>query len=1142
MSELTRTERKPDRSTLRFEARTLQYLLQNYLFDQEFLANQSNEILYFVDAHELKSYIDPDNDAHLQGFILEAERAQSIEPHLIDQVRLRNEQILHSLLFDPGHQVGILPSHLAEVEEDLAFHAEKGLRKEIALLRRAREQVRRLSNQEQTRLLRARVNNPDDGTAKRDLIAYFRKLAPSLMTLMRRIPDDTQKRLEALGGKSNLVRAQDLDWSKFGFERDTCERLAKLRPSSEKMRLWREFLAGRSERQHNSPRSNRIDGEAIAYLQALNETLSDLGVPRVRGRLATRAMTLISCVAELKQNRTVGKAEFVRHPRMLARRLSPGNRRSDVEIERAFIVALQTYRRQLETLPPDAKADDERSSAAIAALVEAWQDFERARLTVELHAQADSLTPDYDSELSDSEFRDLLRWFGEINVTELINAELRRAVGRFGQATFALEKSVKAPIPIQVTRSSSSKRLRLIPTIAGAPGPVELSAEALPSVREGADVLAEFASMNTSSVERYLGWALMFACQERHEKEANDQQQAERRWELAEIYANSAISIGKLDDGRVGRDKAWSPVDEAHLLLAQIQRLGKVPSGSRHQSDESSKSDSVLHRYSLGVAHLKKVKAERDPRWAREHAALILELQLELKQQDGFKSLDIPQGSDVAEGIVWIERAIEWSAGDTVMLPRVYEVGLTFHLAAKYYDIWPERSEADVAVARGWHRRLQELLMRQRKELRPEEISRRALALEIIGFHLLQGAEPSDSLLAFARDLRAEIRQSVDQSAKLIEHALGSVSLGRRDLVSAPIWASHPTDGIVALVDDGQVAELMQSAYKQLTDIAGGSQQAAVSARERHVLEDIRCKFDKVAERLQSTCRDSIRAKKARFYARMEACYARLLLAVIEESDSKAQLAALVEDYQDIIEDYPEASIPHFRLDWIFTELGREDRAFEELTKARELVERDPFLRTPGHWVHSTMQRRIAARFSEEISQQRSKLIEGLEAGAYLIEQLEGYEQKLLSAFHSVYPVAEKLPDTDYLYSLEARRRINNVLYYASLVLEIHPGPDGFRKLGIEEPDLRRLLALLVPHDDITKEVEIGILHTIGATYAALGDASRAAAAGDHLINLLKTELGNRGVLSDAFRWTRREPSVFIDRRPGYFIRKPASL
>ena len=67
------------------------------------------------------------------------------------------------------------------------------------------------------------------------------------------------------------------------------------------------------ERKHNSIRSNRIDGEALAYLQALNDELEAIPAPRVKARLVTRAMTLINAA-----RKATPRIEFLRHPRLLA--------------------------------------------------------------------------------------------------------------------------------------------------------------------------------------------------------------------------------------------------------------------------------------------------------------------------------------------------------------------------------------------------------------------------------------------------------------------------------------------------------------------------------------------------------------------------------------------------------------------------------------------------------------------------------------------------------------------------------------------------------------------------------------------------------------------------------------------------------
>ena len=106
----------------------------------------------------------------------------------------------------------------------------------------------------------------------------------------------------------------------------------------------------------------------------------------------------------------------------------------------------------------------------------------------------------------------------------------------------------------------------------------------------------------------------------------------------------------------------------------------------------------------------------------------------------------------------------------------------------------------------------------------------------------------------------------------------------------------------------------------------------------------------------------SLDATNALFYLRMENCYARLLLSRIgREEERQKLLSELKSDYRVIASDYPAASIPHFRLNVILSEMERREDAFEELNKALRLVEQDPFLQTPNHWVRSTMERRELA-------------------------------------------------------------------------------------------------------------------------------------------------------------------------------------
>ena len=402
--------------------------------------------------------------------------------------------------------------------------------------------------------------------------------------------------------------------------------------------------------------------------------------------------------------------------------------------------------------------------------------------------------------------------------------------------------------------------------------------------------------------------------------------------------------------------------------------------------------------------------------------------------------------------------------------------------------------------------------------------------MEIIGFRLLQAtggrsSAASDSILAFTRDLRTEIRRSTDRVAVLINRALDSVGRSERDLVSAPIWGSHPTDWIIELAGKSKAADLMTHGYGNLARIAGGSQKAAVTPLERGTLEQIAEDFTAAVDVLrEKASQGGERALDALFYARMEVCYAKFLLALIDEDNRNTGLERLILDYEAISQDYPRASIPHFRLDSIYSELGKNDLAFDELTQAVKLVDDDPFLRIPGHWVRSTIKRRVGSRFSEEASQQRRKLQEQPDP-----ELRDAYLQNLLLAFRSVHASADEIPEkeSDVLYALENHRRVNNIVYYASLVLEVCPGSEGFRLLGIDEREMRQLLARLT-EGDVTQLSEIGFIHTIGTAYATLGEMEEAAAAGNRLVDVAKetadaARLTN--VLADAFIWIQRRKS-----------------
>jgi hypothetical protein len=1132
----------PTISELRNEARSLHYLLRSYLHDREVMsADAPHRLLYFVDAHELKSYIDPNSRDNLVGFVLRAEQAMfpgGSDPAFELGIKLKSEQLLCALLFDPGRQVGLLPSHAEEVDEEIAFREHAWMRETISLLDQARDEVRRLRDTVVTKqLLALAASDPGNATRKRAVVDFFRQAAPALMALLRPNADNSLSRMKALIETSNLVRLDDLAWEEFGYDEATCRQLTEVRPKRAEVEHWRHYLGDRKERRKNSTRANRIDAEAIAFVQTLNATLAALPRHRVSTRLVTRAMTLINAASDREAVHRSGlrEAGFLRHSRLLALDGScpaagaKGSPRKDWNIaggqpERALIVALQTYQRQLKALGRDAiRRNDAEMKVTVETLVRAWDEFETARLTIDLRKQSAADPSPSDEAIGDVEFQKLMDWFrNDSDVLQLLSDEVLKAIQQFGQATFALSQAgYREPILAQIIPLSNPSRSRVVPMISGSPGPVDLLAPGLREARRRHSHLeALLADLKTNSAERYIAWALLFACQ--------------RRWDMARIYANSAAQVAQLLQGK---EADWS-TREAGLLRAQILRLG-----ANSEPDDEGRAKDARRRFESSESALAPFAKGSDPRLQRERAAQILELRLSIPTDD-MTYVKLASGFDL------LHTALRLTGGDNLLKSRILDLGITYHLAARDRPgLWPERSDADLAAAREWHRQLHAILEDQRRTLLPEEISRRARAVELIGFQML--SEPSKEvadamsldpvlqplripahLRLDVRDLRDQIGRSTDATARLIVGELELIdrrleSYRVRDLIYAPVWAAYDVERILQLITKDDVRTIASAAYADLVAIAGASQQIGVHTDHRGALLRIAADLQRALKLLAAATHAGDESGwRAGFYLRMDSCYARLLLTrLTPETGRQHELATLAQDYMRIAEEYPSASIPHFRLDTILSELDRPDEATREIVRAVELVDSDPFLPTREHWVRSTIQRRIAMRFGRVAARQKEEL-----RATHGDEELRRrYVDNLLKGFRKVHVgfSAPEDPDRDYLYKLEARRRINNIAYYASCILEEDPGSADLHDLGFGPNELRDLLGRLHA-DGIERVVELNIIHTIGCGYAVLGEIQQAVKAGRRLVGLM-AERGDdpkdqdvAAMLADAFAWFRK--------------------
>jgi hypothetical protein len=818
------------------------------------------------------------------------------------------------------------------------------------------------------------------------------------------------------------------------------------------------------------------------------------------------------------------KINFLRHPRLMALNNSPdAGFVEDQNVTRTLMIALRTYRAQLKIEDSSLdRADEVRLSHAIEMLLQAWQQFERSGLTNELRATAPIKANNSDS--VEAEFSALIDWFrSDSDMLKVMQRDLLRAIGHFGEATFALARSgTESPIQARIHEYGHPTRARVLPMVAGAPGPIDFFSPQLRGLQRVSDLEEAMGKLDSDTAERYVAWSLLFACQ--------------GRWDLAAVYADSAIAVARLQH----TNEAANIADEARLLRAQIQRLG----GGTER--ERSKSDELLRRYERTGRMLTEIALPRDPRVPREQAAQLLELCLSVDQANG----DLPS---LAKGIDLLHQALDWARRDDLLRSRILELGLNYHLAVRDRPgLWPERTDADEIVASRWHQELHSILEHQRQHLMMDEISRRARAMEIIGFQLVPQKPSADDDEVLARwaaratsekplrvplnlrldvgDLRDQIKRSNDQTAAMIQVELESI-LRRlyhrrpRDLIYAPIWAAYDVARIISLINDQDLRNLAGEAYILLKKVAGASQHAGIQPDDRAPLQEAAAEFARIAGLLQTQSSGrSLDATNALFYLRMENCYARLLLSRIgREEERQKLLSELESDYRVIASDYPAASIPHFRLNVILSEMERREDAFDELNKALRLVEQDPFLQTPNHWVRSTMERRLAGQLSREAEKTLDQLKEYPDD-----QQRDCVLTDLLNAFKILYDGwrTPESPEVDYLRQLEARRRINNIVYIASLIFTVDPRGAGLLlKLGFDRHKMLSLLERL--HGGRIDEItELNVVHTVGYASAILGDIPNSVRAGHQVMKLLIETGGSpredpnvARILTDALAW-----------------------
>jgi tetratricopeptide (TPR) repeat protein len=388
-------------------------------------------------------------------------------------------------------------------------------------------------------------------------------------------------------------------------------------------------------------------------------------------------------------------------------------------------------------------------------------------------------------------------------------------------------------------------------------------------------------------------------------------------------------------------------------------------------------------------------------------------------------------------------------------------------------------------------------------------------------------------LLRFGvRELHEQITQRTDEASRLIARELLSVVrrlelYRQQDLIYAPVWTHYGMDAIVAAIEHEEARRAAMQAYELLRELTAGQQPLAGDARERQSLAKAEEALSLAIVRLGKP--QDEKSLRILFYLRMEHCYTQLLASRIEagEEQRRARLERLGTVYAEISADYPYASVPHYRRSIVHYELGRRTEAFEAISTALELVGEDPYLTQREHWVRSTIRRRIGLFFGDEASRLMEEL--KLRPGDGGLREL--YLTNVFEAFQAVYTdftSSASDQERDYLARLEARRRLNNIIYYACLYLEGGGSWITLQRAGFKRETMRRWLARL--HDETIGHVpERNIVHTIGFAYQLLGQPQQAREAAERLVQLIvdsgadPQEDGVGRLLSDAFAWMRAD-------------------
>lgn len=1120
-----------DAKRLQREVDVLRDLFRMYWSDVGFLRERADgKILIFLDAHEIKAYCNPHQPGSLTGFMFDFETMDEKEAaSRRSEIRLRHDQIMSGLLFNPAGGCSILPPHIEEMDREVAFQYSNIVSNAtLALVNQAKRELKRNEKVARQLIPRFQAQSQGEHTNWHErLVEFFHRHAPALTTILADTLFTPQRRLTAILERSELVLFDDIDWAAFGVSEPVASELRSLEPDPAMVGEIRSRLSSLSYR-HNTIEANHVDAAALAHIQLLNRVLEEKGPGNLRVVLVSRAHTLLRAACDIAEKDHSGRLP-VRHPRMLAL-ASKEAARLDEAAELTLRSALDVWHDELRLRKPE--RGNERSlrdtlKDPSREFLDSFDVFERSRLAVDAKWRG-SNAKGQESGGGETELaRRLVDLFSaEANAEAVLEDFLIQRFSEFGEASSGyLLGDDQLDLPVRVTHDRQMNKLYLTPTTASPIDPPYVEVWSDFSAADGKLPIRTVAS-KVSEAERPLVWAsaLAFA----------------GRWRNAKSFAESAYRLGLLHGAR-GR----SITEEALLLRAQIRRLHADPDDL--EADEKAPTpEAVLN--DATTRDLERVRsAQNEARRLHEEAAQVLEAACR-----GLVITDLPER--IRTLFQALDRSLASVDLDDVRASRI-GLCLLLHLYAERHNLFGRRSRSGMGDrAARLHGELRTVLDRLQRDRQADAGSDHARAMELIGYMLVvppaparpdgaaprepgAGAIPEELHLELPGLLR-EFSTRRDAIGSLIRTELETIaedlrSFHVKELSLAPV----PTPADVQDELAAACPEIDRNHFTIVEAVGDHALHSGFQPEDEAKLREAVLELRKATERAQTLGLPP----RTRFCVESAWLYASLLLAKLKPRNARREsFELLIGSYRSVASRFDGAALPWLRISYLAEKTGQPDLEFEAIKQALELVDTDPFFATDParpHWLQSFVRRRYAANSLKNCDSALRKWSreDGARSAANEVAALKSALQLLLMA--DEMDTAEEVPLD---HRLERVRRTNNIVFYGARMLE---RPSG--RLALEATGAIRSLAQFAERlEQGSAELnDINILHTMGCYYAATAQRSRAQTMAQRMLQLLTAGNNVRGpspdtdtdeALSEALDWFSGLGSVLrqIDSSP----------